>query len=118
MCDSEANFAEVRGPADNSLTQPEIAAEALNGSDAKKIILVIQKDSSASDISEPRSSVKVAVAYEFDSIEGTMGRTQARPIRLMESHQTPSLNTQRRLADKSLIAYVGWYLFCKKHSFH
>lgn len=96
VCDSDANFAEVRGSSDSSLAQPEASAENSNGSGAKRIILLIHKESPLSDDSEHRSPVKVAVAYEFDSIEGTVGRTQASPIRLMESHQTPNLNAPRR----------------------
>jgi hypothetical protein len=71
--------------------------------DSKKTVLVVQKDSSASasavsNTFEQRccGSVKVAVAYEFDSLGGSVGRTQARPIRVMESYQSPHLNISRR----------------------
>lgn len=100
VCDTEANFAEVRGSAEIVTTQPEVPAEIENGGDSKKTVLVVQKDSStsASDTFEQRccGSVKVAVAYEFDSLGGSVGRTQARPIRVMESYQSPNLNISRR----------------------
>jgi hypothetical protein len=108
VCDAEANFAEVRGSAETGTTQPVVPAEIENGVDSKKTVLVVQKDSSASgsasasasvsDTFEQRccGSVKVAVAYEFDSLGGSVGRTQARPIRVMESYQSPNLNISRR----------------------
>jgi hypothetical protein len=112
VCDTEANFAEVRGSAETVTTQPEVPAEIENGVDSKKTVLVVQKDSSSSaststsgsgsasvsDTFEQRccGSVKVAVAYEFDSLGGSVGRTQARPIRVMESYQSPNLNISRR----------------------
>ena len=112
MCDTEANFAEVRESAETVTTQPEVPAEIENGVDSKKTVLVVQKDASASasasvsDTFEQRccGSVKVAVAYEFDSLGGSVGRTQARPIRVMESYQSPNLNISRRSPYKMLNA--------------
>ena len=94
MCDSDENFAEVGVSSSQMSAQLESTLNTAYDTERLKNLLLWLNDSKSNNPNGP-NSLEIAIAYEYDSI-GSASSTQARPMRVMESYQSPDSPFPRR----------------------
>jgi hypothetical protein len=93
LCDSDANFAEVGVPS-NQISQLESTPYTALDAERLKNLLLWLNDSHCTNPNAPYA-LEIAIAYEYDML-GSASTTQARPMSVMESYQSPDSPFSRR----------------------